>query len=124
MAIIQIRDLSLRAIIGIQDWERKKQQDLLINISIEYDAEKAAQTDDIRNAVDYKAIKQNVVKLVESSNFNLVERLARGILDIAMEDPKVMSASVTIYKPNAIRFSRSVAVNMTAQRSCMLPLSP
>jgi D-erythro-7,8-dihydroneopterin triphosphate epimerase len=117
VAIIQIRDLSLRAIIGIQDWERKKQQDLLINISIEYDAEKAAQTDDIRNAVDYKAIKQNVVKLVESSNFNLVERLAQGILDITMEDPRVISASVTIDKPNALRFSRSVAVTMTAQRS-------
>jgi D-erythro-7,8-dihydroneopterin triphosphate epimerase len=117
MATIYIRDLALRGIIGIQDWEREKQQDLIINITVDYDATRAAETDDIAHAVDYKALKQKVIKLVESSRFNLVEKLAAEILRIAMEDVRVTAASVTIDKPHALRFARSVAVMMSSQRS-------
>ena len=116
MATIHVRDLALRGIIGIQDWEREKQQDLIINITVDYDAAKAAETDDIAQAVDYKALKQKVIKLVETSRFNLVEKLANEILKIVLEDKKVTSASVTIDKPHALRFARSVAVTMSAHR--------
>ncbi|MBF0594517.1 MAG: dihydroneopterin aldolase [Candidatus Omnitrophica bacterium] len=113
MAMIQIKDLAVRTIIGIQDWEREKAQDVLINISLEYDAAKAAQSDDIQDAVDYKAVKQAVIRLVESSRFNLVEKMAAEILAVAMSDQRVEYASVTIDKPNALRFARSVSLTMS-----------
>ena len=114
MAMIQIKDLAVRTIIGIQDWEREKAQDILINITLEYDATKAAASDDIKDAVDYKAIKQAVIKLVESSRFNLVEKMAAEILNVAMTtDPRVEFASVMIDKPNALRFARSVSLTMS-----------
>lgn len=113
MALIQIQDLALRTIIGIQDWEREKAQDILINITLEYDASKAAKSDNIKDAVDYKAVKQSVVKLVESSRFNLVEKLASEILNLAMKDRRVRFASVRIDKPNALRFAKSVSLTMS-----------
>ena len=117
MATIHIRDLSLRTIIGIQDWEREKQQDIVINIALDYDAAKAAKSDDIADAVDYKALKKKIIHLTETTRFNLVEKMASEVLKIVMEDPRVTSASVTIDKPQALRFARSVAVTMTAKRS-------
>lgn len=116
MATIQIKDLALRTIIGIQDWEREKAQDILINITLEYNADKAAISDDIKDAVDYKAVKQDVIRLVESSHFNLVEKMAAEILKVSMADRRVEFASVTIDKPNALRFARSVSLTMSKKR--------
>ena len=60
-----IKDLSARSIIGIYDWEREQQQDILINIIIETDTRQAGQTDDIKDCIDYDALSKNVLKHVE-----------------------------------------------------------
>jgi len=117
MATIHIRDLSLRTIIGIQDWERDKQQDIVINLTLDYDAAKAAKSDDIADAVDYKALKKKIVQLTETARFNLVEKMASEVLKIAMEDSRVTAASVTIDKPQALRFAKSVGVTMSSSRT-------
>lgn len=117
MATIQIRDLAVQAIIGIHNGERAAKQALIVNVSLDYDAEKAAQSDDMAFAVDYQAIEQRVVKSVENSHFFLVERLAKEILAVVMEDIRVTGAVVTIDKSKALQHARSVAVTMSARRS-------
>ena len=47
MATIRITNLKLRTIIGIHDWERAHKQDVIINVTIEFDASKAADSDNI-----------------------------------------------------------------------------
>ena len=79
---IHIRDLMLRCIVGINDWEREKKQDVLINITLYADLKTACQTDRIEDTVDYKAIKQKVVDMVEASSYMLVERLAEEVANI------------------------------------------
>jgi len=116
MATIRISDLSLRAIIGTNDWEREKEQDILINVEIDFDASRAAQTDDIKDTVNYKEIKQNIIKLVEQSQFFLVEKLASEILNVVMQDSKVQKARVRIDKPQALRFAKSVSVELKQKR--------
>ena len=116
MATVYIKDLSLRTLIGIQDWEKEKQQDIVLNVSFDYDASRAAETDDITHAVDYKALKQKIVALVEARHFNLVEKLAQEILDLTMEDARIQKAVVMIDKPQALRFAKSVSVSVSAQR--------
>jgi len=115
MVTIRIQDLSVRTIIGVEDWERKKAQDILINISIDYDAAKAAASDDIKDAVNYKAIKQSVIALIEASRFNLLEKMAAEILRLIMAEPLVEAATVTIDKPNALRFAKSVSLTMSVK---------
>ena len=116
MAVIKIKDLRLRAIIGVEEWERENQQDIIINITVEFDGRKAAENDDLNDTVDYKAMKQNVIKLVESSSFLLVEKLAGEVLKICMSDQLVEKATVEIDKPHALRFADSVSVTMSESR--------
>ncbi len=73
---ILIKDLLIRGIIGIHDWEREKKQDILINIEMEADCQQAGVTDDFRDAVDYRAVTKAVIGLIEASEFFLVERLS------------------------------------------------
>ncbi|MBI3601876.1 MAG: dihydroneopterin aldolase [Candidatus Omnitrophica bacterium] len=116
MARIQISDLSLRAVIGTNNWERKNRQDVLINVTMDYDASQAARTDHIKDAVDYKTITKRIIKTVEGSHFHLLEKLADTVLKAVMSDKKVKSATVRIDKPHALRFARSVSMELTTQR--------
>ena len=69
MAKIRITNLRLRTIIGAHDWEREVQQDVVVNITLDYDATKAIASDDLRKTVDYKALTKQIVKEVEASRF-------------------------------------------------------
>ena len=56
MDIVYIRELEVKTIIGIYDWEREQKQVISINLEMGADIRAAAKTDSIENALDYKAI--------------------------------------------------------------------
>lgn len=115
---IYLRDLSLRCIIGIYPDERTNQQDVLINATLEcLPFDKAAASDDIIDAVDYKTITKKIIAFVEPSSFNLIETMAEGVAAICLEHPSVQQATVSIDKPGALRFARSVAVEVVRGRA-------
>ncbi|MBN2710815.1 MAG: dihydroneopterin aldolase [Planctomycetes bacterium] len=113
---IHIRDLRLRCVIGLYEWERKEKQDVIVNITIHADLTAAGRSDNLDDTVDYKAIKKEIITFVEGSGFNLVEALAEGIADICLGNEKVMGCEVTVDKPGALRFARSVAVEISRER--------
>ncbi len=114
---IHIRELAVRCIIGIFPEERREKQDILINVTLECDCRPAARSDDIRDAVDYKKIKRAILKMAEASEFQLIETMAERIAGICLADHKVVSARVSVDKPNALRFARSVGVEIERRRS-------
>ena len=114
---VQIKDLFLRTIIGINEEERRNRQDVLINIVLYADTQAAGASDDIADAVNYRTITKHVIKLVEESRFYLVEKLAAEIAATCLEDPRVEAVTVRVEKPGALRFARSVGVEIHRTRS-------
>ena len=114
---ILIRDLLVRTVIGVHDWERKARQDVVINIELEVDAWLAGQSDDFRDTVDYRAVTKRVIEFVQSSEFQLVEALAQGISDLCLEDTRIERARIRVEKPGALRFARSVGIEIERVRS-------
>ncbi len=114
---IHIRDLRLRCIIGINPEERDKKQDVEINITLWADLRQAARTDRIEDTVDYKALKLKLVELIEGSSDFLIERLAQRVADICLADAKVRRVRVLIEKPAALRFARTVGVEIERERA-------
>jgi len=115
-AVIHIKDLKVRAVIGTQAHEREVPQDLLVNISFEYNAALPAQTDAMGHAVDYAAIHARIMERVLATKFFLLEKLGAFILEIVMEDVKILSAGVTVEKFGALPGAASVSVRMSADR--------
>jgi FolB domain-containing protein len=109
---IHIRDLLLRCIIGVNDEERRKKQDVNLNITLFTDLRRAGETDNLVDTVDYKTIKDRVIEMVETSSFFLVERLAERIAAICLQDPRVRRVAVSVAKPGALRFARTVDVEI------------
>jgi len=116
LATIQISDLSLRAIIGTNAWEREKKQDILIHIILVYDATRPAKTDDLKDAVDYKKLTKDIIRFVESSRFFLIEKLTDQILDLVMGNREILKATVRVEKPQALRYAKTVSLEMTRER--------
>lgn len=116
MATIRVDNLRARAILGINDDERVKTQDLIINYSMNLDITEAAASDDVVHTVDYKAINKRMIDFVEDSSFFLIEKLVTELLALLMEDKRVSSATVRVDKPTALRFADSVSLEETASR--------
>lgn len=114
--LIQISDLLLRTIIGINDEEREKRQDVLVNITMQADLSEAGRTDEISDAVNYRTITKEVIELIENSEFQLVEKMADEVAKICLKDQRVQLAIVKIEKPGALRFARSVGVTVERTR--------
>jgi FolB domain-containing protein len=117
MATMRITDLRLRTVIGVNDWEREHKQDIVINIAMEFDPQKACTSDNIKDTVDYKSITKRIIKEVETTHFLLLEKLTDMILKIVLENPKVEKATVRVDKPFALRFADSVSIELNRKRN-------
>lgn len=113
---IHIKDLLLRTIVGTKDDERVNKQDVLINITMDADLSRAGVSDEIDDTVNYRSVTKQVIALVEQSQFLLVEKLAAEIAEVCMQDSRVTAATVTVEKPGALRFARSVGVTVRRSR--------
>jgi len=116
MAIIRIKNLLVRTIIGYNPDERVNRQDVIINAEIEVEAANAINTDNQDGIYDYKSITKAIIALVSESKFNLLEKLTNEVLQLIMLDERVKRAKVEIDKPHALRFSESVSVELEAVR--------
>jgi FolB domain-containing protein len=106
----------LRCVVGIFEEERRAKQDVMISITLWADYRAACQSDRIEDTVDYKQIKKQVAGMVEKSSFFLIERLAQAVADICLAPERVRRVMVAVDKPGALRFARSVAVEITRDK--------
>jgi len=113
---IYIRDLLCRCIVGIYPEERENKQDVVINIEMACDLSTAAASDNIDDTINYKSVKKEIMALVENSGFLLIERMAGEIASLCLAHPGVRQVRVTVDKPGALRFARSVAVEIVRTR--------
>jgi FolB domain-containing protein len=109
---IFIKDLVARGVIGINDWERKTPQEMLINIVLFTDLSKAGESDDLHDSVDYRSVAQKVLYHAETARRLTLEALAADLASLCLEEPQVEKVQVRVEKPGALRFSRSVGVEI------------
>ena len=115
-AIIRIKNLRLRAFIGIKEEEIANRQDVVINIEIRYPADTARNSEDINDALNYRTITKSIISHVENNRFSLLEKLTQDVLDIAREHHWVTYAEVEVDKVHALRYADSVSITLSWQR--------
>ncbi len=114
---ITLTGLRIPCVIGIFDWERKRKQDVVLDLRFPTDARRAAARDRIEDAVDYKKIAKASIAFVSESRFQLVETLAERLADHLLSRFKVPEVFLRVSKPGAVRGSQNVGVEITRKRS-------
>lgn len=110
MDIVYIRELEVRTIIGIYDWEREQRQVVSMDLEMASDIAAAAATDSIEQALDYKSVAKRIIDFVENSEFFLVETLAERVAEIVLNEFGVPWMKLRLGKPGAVTGSRDVGV--------------
>ncbi len=119
--LIIIKDLLVRGIVGLNEDERSKRQDILVNLEIVADIRSAAATDGLEGSCNYRTVSKSIIRIVEESSFFTVEKLATEISRMVLEDHPVEEVTVSVEKPGALRFARSVGVTITRNRKDYTP---
>jgi dihydroneopterin aldolase len=107
---IFLRKLDVQAVIGIWEWERRVTQTISLDIEMATDVRRAATTDSIESALNYKDVAKRLIAFVASSRFRLVESLAEAVADIVIREFGVPWVRVAVTKPGAIEGSKEVGV--------------
>ncbi len=110
MDIVYIRDLRIDTIIGIYDWEREVRQTISLDLEMAHDIRKAAATDDIQYALNYKAVSKRLISFIEGSEFQLIESMAEQVAAIVLEEFSVPRLRLRISKPGAVRGTKDVGI--------------
>ncbi len=114
---IIIKDLLARGVIGISDRERSQPQDILFNLVIFTDIKAAAAADDVELSVNYRTVSKQILSHASTVGRYTVEALAEDIARMVLEYPNVNGVRVRVEKPGAVRFSRSVGVEIERMRA-------
>src|SRR5579871_1083952 len=87
---------------GADPGERERAQPFDIAISAELDLRDAAASDDLTRTMDYAALHARIVRIVATTSYSLLERLAADLLAAVLEDGRVARAEITIAKPGVL----------------------
>ena len=110
MDIVYISGLRAQAVIGVYEWERLVRQTLVVDLEMASDTARAAASDAIADALDYAAISQRVLALVEDSHYQLIESLAEQVARVVMGEFGVPWLKVRVGKPGAVAEAEDVGV--------------
>ncbi len=118
---ILIKDLSVPGILGIKPDERINEQEILVNAVLWADTRPASVSDDIDDAVNYRTITKALIAHIRDGKPMLVERLVQELVDICFElEPRIMRVEMTVEKPGALRYARSVGISIVRDRTSEL----
>lgn len=109
---IFIKDLRIRAILGVRDWERETPQEILVNAVVFTDSRPADAPDDLAMCVDYSELAKEIRTLVEAARRFTVEALAEDIARLCLSRNGVKKVTVRVEKPGAVTGAASVGVEI------------
>ncbi len=94
-----IEGLSIAGKHGVLEHERKLEQEFLLDISASFDAERAAESDELEDTVDYIPFRDIAREVIGSTPHYLIERIAAKIAERILLDSRIAEVTVTIRKP-------------------------
>ena len=111
--VVFVKGLTVEAVIGVYAWERAITQPLLIDIALETDISRAAISDDVNDALNYKAVCDDVSAWCQAIKAQLLEHLALQIADKLLAKYSCHKITLSIAKPTAIKQADAVGVQIT-----------
>jgi dihydroneopterin aldolase len=84
--LVSVRDLSVRAVIGVHAWERKIEQTLVVSVDMAADVRTAAASDDLADALDYSAVAETIAAVLREGKFRLIETAAERVAGRLLAD--------------------------------------
>jgi dihydroneopterin aldolase len=109
---IFIKGLALEATIGVYEHEKGVKQPLKVDLEMFVDSSLSANSDLIKDTVDYDLVAQRVAQLVAQSHCELLESLAQYVVQSLLDEFAIARLIFTVYKPQAINNAETVGITI------------
>ena len=117
MGTLSIRELRISCIVGVYPDERKREQDIFVDVDLEMDFARVAASDHLADTIDYTAVAADLTAFAREERFQIIETLAqRACARLLDRHPQVRSSRVVIRKPGAVPHAQGAVVTATQGR--------
>jgi len=114
MDIVSVRDLSVRAVIGVHEWERAIEQTLVFNVDMAADVRTPAASDDLADALDYSAVAATIAAVVREGKFRLIETAAERVADHLLTTHGLVWLRLEVRKPILDAYTAVITIERTS----------
>ena len=114
-----IRDMVLKASIGVNPEEKISPQDVIISVEAELCETPHTSNDDINDVLSYDNIVQAIKSLTKERHINLVETLAEDIAQEVLSLKAVSVCKISVEKPDIYDDIGRVGVEITRYRETL-----
>lgn len=118
MITIKISELVVETTIGVYDFEREKKQPVTLNIELDVACNKSCISDDIKDAVDYALIAEEIINHLANSNYFLLEKLVDELGKLILSiDNRIQKIRIEAGKQGVLKQAKMVSVSKKFLRS-------
>ena len=114
---ILIKDLVLKMLVGIHNFEKKKKQRERFNLVINIDQNLIPNDKDLKSIVNYEQVIKTIMRITSRKHYPLLETLAEKIFLKLFENLRIKKILLRIEKLDVIKNTTSVGIELEKTRS-------
>lgn len=114
---ILIKDLVLKMLVGIHNFEKKKKQRVKFNLIINIDQNLIPNDKDLKSIVNYEQVIKTIMRITSRKHYPLLETLAEKIFLKLFENLRIKKILLRIEKLDVIKNTTSVGIELEKTRS-------
>ena len=117
MDLLSIHDLKVSCIVGVHAHERKREQDLFLDVDLWFDFSNAEASDHLSDTIDYTEVAEDLTGFLRAEKFQLIETLAhRACERLLKAQTRLLRCRLTIRKPGAVPNAACASVSVDRER--------
>ena len=114
---ILIKDLVLKMLVGIHNFEKRKKQRVRFNLIINVDQNLVPNDKDLKSIVNYEQVIKTIMRITSRKHYPLLETLAEKIFLKLFENLRIKKILLRIEKLDVIKNTTSVGIELEKTRS-------
>ena len=108
-----IKDLILSILVGIHNFEKKKEQRVKFNIEILTDPYVSPNSKNLNSILNYEEVVIKIEKLTNSMHHALLEDLAENIFNVIFKNKLVKKINLKLEKLDILKKTKSVGIEVS-----------
>lgn len=114
--LIKIKNLKLKTFLGVYEWEKSHDREIIINAEIYTDHDESTVSDHLSDTIDYDEIIGKIKNLINEQRFKLIEKMAGEVMKKIMEDSRINKCKLEIDKVGVVDGIDSFSVTIEQDR--------
>lgn len=116
IGIVGFENHKIRCIMGCLPEERQNEQDIFIDLKVGVDFLRCAESDDLKDAINYVVLAQICTELAQQKKYRLQEAYAKELLTLLLNESNIYWAWVKIKKPMALASAEYATVELRLEK--------